>query len=79
MTPQTFIASKGGNWRKTLNKRADELGLVFGADVRQVDRHGRQPPTAPNPDDLNSTTDTANDASDQSSDGAESDNDASDD
>lgn len=74
MTMQEFIASKGGNWRTTLDdfsaffERADELGLVFDTDVRKVDQHGRQPPSG-DP----STDGTAQDATNQASDDAESD------
>lgn len=50
MTPQEFIASKGGNWRRTIDdtaaffERADKKKLKFDIDPRYVDQHGRQPP-----------------------------------
>lgn len=49
MTPQEFIASRGGNWHVTLQefkdffKEADKLDLAFDIDTRKVDIHGRQP------------------------------------
>ena len=52
MTPQEFIASKGGNWRRTIDdtaaffERADKAKLKFDIDPRYVDQHGRQPPAS---------------------------------
>jgi lambda family phage portal protein len=60
MTPQEFMASWGGNWRKQLRdiagfyKYADELGVSIDIDTRNFTRAGqRQPipkaPAAPGP------------------------------
>jgi lambda family phage portal protein len=49
ITPQQFIASKGGNWRTNLAARSeffklcDDLGLILDIDPRFTDQHGRQP------------------------------------
>jgi lambda family phage portal protein len=79
MTPQEFIASKGGDWRVQLDdfaeffKEADKKKILFDIDVRQVDQHGRQPtrPTT-SPQDDEAAAQIARDAADQASDDAES-------
>lgn len=75
MTMQEFIASKGNNWRTTLNdfstffERADELGLVFDTDVRKVDQHGRQPPVpGDQADEAGASDQASDDAKDDSGD-----------
>jgi lambda family phage portal protein len=50
VTPQSYIAARGGNWRNDLKdfrdffKKAHEYNVVLDIDVGQVDQHGRQPP-----------------------------------
>lgn len=62
VTPQQFIASKGGNWRRNLEntaayyKMADALGVTLDIDPRRTDRSGRAPigtgdPNTAQPDD----------------------------
>jgi lambda family phage portal protein len=49
VTPQAYIAARGGNWRQDLKdfsdffKKAHELEVVLDIDVSRVDQHGRQP------------------------------------
>jgi lambda family phage portal protein len=49
ITPQAFIASKGGNWRTDMadraafNKLTDELGITLDIDPRRTDQSGRLP------------------------------------
>jgi lambda family phage portal protein len=66
VSPQRFIASKGGNWRTTLPdfasffELADELGVTLDIDPRRTDQHGRAPiPSAQ----LNASQATIEDAS----------------
>jgi capsid protein len=67
MTPQQFIASFGGDWRKDLADfkaffdKARELGITLDIDAGLVDQHGRQPPNPANPNDPNATSDQAAD------------------
>lgn len=52
MTPQDFIASFGGDWRKSLTEykkffeMANDKGVILDIDVAHVDQHGRQPTKA---------------------------------
>lgn len=52
MTPQDFIASFGGDWRKSLDQyakffeAANSKGVILDIDVAHVDQHGRQPTKA---------------------------------
>jgi lambda family phage portal protein len=49
VTPQAYIAARGGNWRQDLKdfsdffKKAHELDVTLDIDVSKVDQHGRQP------------------------------------
>lgn len=53
VTPQRFIASKGGNWRNTIPEfatffaLADKMGIRLDIDPRFTDQAGRQPMAAP--------------------------------
>ncbi len=49
VTPQAYIAARGGNWRNDLQDfkdffdKAHEYGVTLDIDVGKVDQHGRQP------------------------------------
>jgi lambda family phage portal protein len=80
VTPQAYIASRGGNYRKTLADfktffdDAHAMDVTLDIDVARVDQHGRQPPKAgldaTDPADTEDKTidDTADDAADDGSD-----------
>jgi hypothetical protein len=52
MTPQDFIASFGGDWRRNIEEfkaffeACKKDGVVLDIDVAHVDQHGRQPTKA---------------------------------
>ena len=76
VTPQSYIAARGGDWRndlqdfKTFFDKAHELGVVLDIDVALVDQHGRQPPKPPKEGDDGSDTEdkTLDDAEDDKDD-----------
>lgn len=74
LTPQQFVASFGGDWRKDLADykaffdKAHALGITLDIDASAVDQHGRQPPKATDPNDPNAASDQAgDDATDEKS------------
>jgi len=66
VTPQDYIASRGGNWRTVLKSfkqfydLAHELEVTLDIDVSRVDQHGRQP-TKPGEGDPAATEDQTKD------------------
>jgi lambda family phage portal protein len=65
VTPQSYIAARGGNWRSDLKDfkdffdKAHEYGVMLDIDVGKVDQHGRQVPTKAEPGDGADAVDVA--------------------